>query len=232
MSLNKLNKLGMELLKFKEELTKEHTPLVRESLIFSISKSHDGKKINEQVLKQIQDDTSFDDFKELLEYLPEYIKEKDKLLKEYNLLLDELNMELQMHEIEGFKTEIFLEKDEIHMVKSILISEEYLQKYFGVDDEEFILLMKKKGFAEKFAILRLNKISNDIIKKVSQQTILTSAESSLVYYDMDKKGFCIDIILAINVDDLSMTGRKQKVMAEINVTGQIVENITRDRLRR
>lgn len=200
--MNKYNQLGIELINYKQELTKNYPDIVKRSLHLSIDQLMQNNIIDIDTHYALKDgSTSIDNFKGYIIEKPAYIKTSEELLIEYEALREKLNIKLNENELsEIVHTQSYVEKEKIAINKTFIIDENYVVKYFGVPREDLEKLMKRKGFIEKYAVLRLPKILGDFLKTIDYPPELFKCTASLVYFDVDKNGYCIDLIFDTPVE--------------------------------
>lgn len=229
--LKKINETGIRLLEYKEELMKDYPQIVRDSLLLSLEQMVSDKVIDlntYQVMKSTSENK--ESFVSYLLTKKEYIKSYDELFKEYDVYREELSEELKMQELHDLTTETIVEKDSIYVAKTFTLDEKFVMDYFGVEEKDLIKLMKRRGFMEKFATLRLTKVMSDIIKKGKSIISLIKLDSSLAYFNDSEDGFNIDFIMEISVDDLPILDKKTKIIAEIKDMKSLAENTYKNKM--
>ena len=78
--------------------------------------------------------------------------------------------------------EVHMNEEVIEGKRTFLITEDFLKGYFYIPTEEDLeVLMKRKGFIEKFAILRLEKIFNDFLGKIEETDRIKVAHTNVVF---------------------------------------------------
>lgn len=202
--MNKYNALGVELINYKTELLKEYPEIVKRSLMLSIDQMLQNELIDLDTHYAIKDDTTLvEPFREYILTKPTYLKTVEELFAEYEELRDKLTQKLLELQIEDqLSTESFVKKEQIAIIKTFNIDMEYAKAFFGVEIDEVEKLMKKKGFIEKFAVLRLPKILGDFLKTIEYPTELFNCEASFVYFDVETNSYCIDLLFDIPVENL------------------------------
>lgn len=214
--MRKINDIGMKLLEYKQELLKDYPEIVIDSLMLAVEKMVNDGKVDLETYKRIEDKTEDTDrFVSFLLSKEQYRKTFEELFKEYEVLRKELAEELEMHDLLGLNTETVVEQDAICVIKTFSIDEKFVMEYFGVEEKDLITLMKKRGFIEQFVALRLAKILKDIKKEVEVYASLITIDSSLAYFNEEKSGYSIDLIMVIPVDILCNIDTKNRVIVEI-----------------
>ena len=95
-------------------------------------------------------------------------------------------------------------------------------EYFGVNEEDMIQLMKKRGFMEKFAVLRMNKVFKEIYNEMKEEQYITHG-FSLVYFNRAITGFSVDYKYHLNVDFIANEENMKMVLKKIKEVDRIVE---------
>ncbi|HCL4480116.1 TPA: hypothetical protein N2D99_002184 [Clostridium botulinum] len=202
--MNKYNALGVDLINYKIELLKDYPEIVKRSLIASVDQMLQNNLIDLDTHYAVKDyATLVHDFKEYLLTKSAYLKTTEELFSEYEALREKLTQKiLDLHIDEQLATESFVDKEKIEIIKSFNIDIEYVKTFFGVEHKDIDKLMKRKGFVEKFAVLRLPKILRDFIKTIEYPDELFICDASLVYYDVETNSYCIDLLFDIPVENL------------------------------
>ena len=202
--MNRINELGMNLIEYKIELFKDYPKLVLDSLVLSIEKMLEVKAIDLDTFMLIKDDTvDIDSFKEYLLTKPNFSKTEEQLREEFEKIREKLNELLISNELENYETESNIDKDIISVSKKYVINEKFAMNYFGVDEKEILKLMKRKEFIEKFAVLRLTKILSEIVSMLDMsKSRFFKNDSSLVYFNEEEEGYCIDLIFEIDIKSI------------------------------
>lgn len=202
--MQKLNLFGQQLLNYKKELeNKEYPKIVQDSLIMAVDKLATDEFINLDMLTAIKSDMSFEEFEEVVLSTEKCCKTKAELENEFEELRNKFMLELY-EDMALIPPDISFENDienELLMIKKdFLITEEFLKNYFYIPTtEDFDALMKRKGFIEKFAILRLEKIFNDFLEKNSEIKDFNLLHTN-VFFNSETKNYGIQLILEINID--------------------------------
>lgn len=230
--MQKINEVGIKLLEYKEELIKEYPKIVKDALVFSLEQMLNNKVIDLTTYEIIKNESeSKDSFKSYLLTKEEFVKTYEELFREYEILRKELNEELITHELLDLKTETIVEKDVIRVLKTFLVDEKFIIDYFGVQETDLIKLMGRKGFVEKFTALRLVKILKDIIREVQNKLFMLKVDNSLVYFNEKNIGYNIDLIIDIDVDDISVLESKDKIITGIKEVNLLAENTYGDKMK-
>lgn len=218
--MQKLNSFGLELLEYKRELeVKNYPKLVRNSLIMAVDKLATDEFIDLDMLTAIKSDMSFEEFEEVVLSNEKCCKTKSELESEFDELKNEFIISLY-DDMALIPPDITFETDmenELLMIKKdFLITEEFLKNYFYIPtSEDFEALMKRKGFIEKFAILRLEKIFNDFLEKNSKITEFKLLHTN-VFFNSETKNYGIQLILEIDVNIIEKEKKEGTIENLIN----------------
>lgn len=214
--MNKFNALGMEVLDYKTEYLKEYPQLVHHSIALAI----DSKSNVEEEIKTKLKDTSFsyDDFKKYLLTQTSCLKTYEQLLVEYESIRQTLDNLLLKDEIsKDLKSFSKVEDEQIQIVQEFVITEDFIKNYFTIENEkDFEILMSRKGFIEKFAILRLTKIFDDFLKTLKDSTSF-SLKHSLVFFNSESNVYGIHLEYNISIEELEKENQIE------NITNKIIE---------
>lgn len=200
--MNKYNQLGLELIKYKTELLKEYTDIIVNALYLAIDQLAQTKIIDTDTQAYLKDNNiKLKEFNKIIINDEKYIKSNEELLVEYEELREKINIRLAENDlINGIRTQSYVNKEKLQINKTFAIRKDYVMKFFGVNEEELEKLMKRKGFIEKFAVLRLPKIISDFLRATDYPTELLKVNGSLVYYDAINDGYSIDLSFDIPID--------------------------------
>lgn len=230
--MKKINEIGIKLLEYKDELTKDYPKIVRESLVFSLEQMLNNKIIDlttYEIIKDIKENR--DSFMSYLLTKDEFVKTYEELFEEYEVFRKELDEELKNHELFDLKTKTVVEKDVIYILKTFSIDEDFVMNYFGVEKNDLSKLMKGKGFVEKFVVLRLTKVLKDIIDMSNYNISVLCLDNSLVYFNEESNEYNIDLIMKIKIEDISVSDKKKKIIIEIKDVKTLAENIYKDKVK-
>lgn len=214
--LNRINEKGTQLIQYKEELLKDYPQIVRDSLVLALEQMVENEVVdldtfNIMVDKSINTDT----FREYLLSKPTFSKTEEEIFKEFEIIREELMKKLEANEMEDMFTESVPEKDVIVISKKFCIGEAFTMKYFGVEEKDLLKLMKRRGFVEKFAVLRLTAIFNNVIKLIPMHDNLFKTDVSLVYFDKDENGYSIDLFYEVDIKHFEKEEKIQTIIDSI-----------------
>lgn len=199
--MDRYNEKGKKLLEYKTELIKDYPQLVRDALVLSLDKMRETQLLDEDTYEKLKlSEDSFDFFKQYLITKKDYTKTEAEIFEEFEKLREILNATI--HETEGLeevRTENNTKKDKISIVKKYSIDEDFTLQYFGVSEEDSLGLMKRRGFIEKFSVLRLTKIMTDFMRNLSYQKDLLECDISLSFYDEETNSYAIEILFDIDI---------------------------------
>jgi len=216
----KLNEVGLKLIEYKKELEKNYPKIIKDSLLLSLEQMADNKIIDLSTYELIKsEDENMDTFTSFLLTQNKYTKTNKELFSEYETLRKNLEEELDiMHEVNDLNTVTVVEKDLIQVIKTFSIDKDFIINYFGITEQEFPKLTKKKGFMDQFVALRLTKILKDIINQNQKILSLLRLKNSLTYFNEAEEKYSIDLIMEILVDDIFKEENKEKIISEIKET--------------
>jgi hypothetical protein len=229
--MRKINKLGMELIDFYEELSKNYPKLVKDSLISSLQQKVENDVIDMGTFELLKNEklTKENLVNSLLEN-KRYVKSKEELTKEYEAIRKELDEDLKMSNLSHFFTESKIEDDEIYVCKTFTVDKNFVIKYFGVKEEDIPKLMSRKGFVEKFVALRLVKVLKDIILEGNRVVKKIKLGHSLAYIDESGEKYNIDLVMKVNIFDLDKIDNKAKIIPDIKEIEAISEKIYKQKM--
>ena len=222
MPIQRLNLQGLEILDIKKELLKTETPIIQKALV---SMSNDMLKqglLTVELHHSVQNsDVSELSFKEELLQNAHLMKTHAELEKEFEVIATGIKPSLiSLAEEETFPRVILIpnvEKDTLDLKISFEVGEEFVKDYFGQCTKT---MMDRKGFVEKFVVLRFSKIMKDYLSKSSKTQAMNEfvdlhpsvkGVPSGVYFEQNKKIYAIDYSIQIdigaaeeNIDEISL----------------------------
>jgi hypothetical protein len=228
--MNRINQKGMELIQYKIELSKDYPEIVKNSLILALEQMLENEVIDLDTYMNIKDETfSLESFEKYLLTKPSFLKTEEEIFQEFEALRKILDDKLDELEVEGLKTESIIDKDVILVTRKFCIDEDFTLRYFGVEEKDLLKLMKRRGFVEKFAVLRLTAIFKQFMEKVTYPKELFDIDVSLVYFDKDENGYSIDFTFEVNIEDIENQEKLDKICEAIKVIKQEVEEFYQKR---
>lgn len=214
--MNKFNNIGMEVLDYKSEYLKDYPKLVLDSLNLAITSKCVEYGLPESIKSQLLDNNvKFETFKKHLLQESVCLKTYEELLVEYENIKNSIDLKLAESEYcKNLKTMSKVEDETIEVVKPFTISEEFIKQYFNIEtDKEFEVLMSRKGFIEKFAILRLVKIFKDFIQTQNETDF--SITNTLVYFDSEDNVYGIHLKFTIPIDLFEDENKMEEISNKI-----------------
>lgn len=199
--MNRINQKGMELIQYKSELSKDYPELIKNSLVLALEQMVESKVLDMDTYMIVKDDTmKNEEFGSYLLTKPSFTKTEEEIFKEFEVLRGVLDEKLIEHKVEGLKTESVIDKDVILITRKFCFDEAFTMKYFGVEEKDLLKLMKRRGFIEKFAVLRLTAIFKELVEKITYPKDLFAVDVSLVYFDKDENGYSIDFTFEVDIE--------------------------------
>lgn len=218
--MNRINQRGMDLIQYKTELMKEYPKLVRDSLLLALETMVENKVLDMDsylVIKEENSDVS--SFEEYLQSKSQFLKTDEEIFQEFEVIRMGLNEKLIANNLEGLQTESVIDKDLILITKKFSINEAFTMEYFGVKENDLLKLMKRRGFVEKFAVLRLTAIFKPFKETLEYPKDLFGCDISLVYFDKNVNGYSIDLYFEIPVEEVE---REDKISEYCDAIKEIV----------
>lgn len=223
--MNRINQKGMDLLNYKGELLKDYPDLVKKSLLLAVEQMVENSIIPidaYEYLKQIE--TTTEDLRTFLAEHLDFLKTEEEIFAEFELIREKLDQWLEKKGMDYLQSESVIDKDVLLVTRKFCIDEQFALTYFGVEEKDLLKLMKRRGFVEKFAVLRLTAIFRDFMKKVSHDQNQLLADVSLVYFDKEQNGYSIDIFFELPIEEVE---DEEKLEAMTTVIENVVEQAER-----
>ena len=219
--MNKLNEQGMAAIEFRKEfLNPQYPELVHSSIGLAIEQTFD-----KAVVDKIKDLSCSDqDFKNFLLLEDSCRKTYEELLQEFDAIKDKL--QLDAIDVETFSD---VQADYISVKKEFRLQEKFLREYFYIEsDAEFEKLMSRKGFVEKFAILRLKRIMHDFMEQLPEEQVNKYAISNTpVFFNSEQHVYGIYMELKVDVEtlnsDAEIEAAHSEVQAILNKSNEMFE---------
>jgi len=217
--MQKLNIFGQELMNYKKELSnKEYPKIVHDSLVLAVDKLLADKFIEDIVHTSLKDNTSLNDFEKILLETKNCRKSQAELEKEYEELKNQFisNIYADITLIPNdISFEFQLDEEKFLIKKDFLITDEFLKNYFYIPtEEEFEALIKRKGFIEKFAILRLEKVFNDFLEK-NQDIKEYNISHTNVFYNSETNNYGIQLDIEIEIEDMENEEKRVEIAKSV-----------------
>lgn len=219
--MNRINQRGIELLSYKTELLKDYPDIVRKSLELALEQMVENKVIDLDTYEFVRDaSTTLDSLNEYLYTKSQFLKTEEEIFAEFEVIREKLNKRLADHGLDSLATESVIDKDVILVTKKFCINEQFTLEYFGVEEKDLLKLMKRRGFVEKFAVLRLTAIFKPFMKEVTYPEDLFNCDVSLVYFDKEENGYSIDIFFELPIEEVEKEERIEDMCKEIQVISE------------
>lgn len=199
--MNKINKLGMQLLDYKIELVKDYPTIVIDSLKNSVKEIIDENNLDDKIRTDLYNKlVSKSNFTTMLLSNKIFLKTEEELYSEYEVLKSKLEKHLNNFQL-SYSPDF--ENDCVIITKSFLISQDFIKQYFYIEDEKsFEILIKRKGFIEKFAILRLKRIMEDFVSKEISNGNDLELNSSDIFFDSTTNLYGINLNINIKFENI------------------------------
>lgn len=203
-TLNKFNALGEEILALKEAINSPYPDIVLKSLVQTANQLLETEFIDANLHYLLTEpNLSYTDFVHHCAENEQLLKTQEELLQDYDkkrlALVEELNHELDDYEL---SSENYLDKECIMLVKTYSFGATEAKEYFGLTDTDCEPLMRRKGFIEKFAALRLKKILTDFLAEELWLIDLFNLSLTPVFFDDASKVYAIELLFEISVEAL------------------------------
>ena len=214
----------MNLIEYKKEYTRHISLIIDEALIIALGTLVDKKVLDLETFDLIKNDlVTIDEFERHLLTRREFVKSSRELLKEFEKVRGTINDYLkEIDWVNSIDTESSVDSNKITILRQFAIPKEFIMDFFGVDEKDMIQLMKKKGFVEKFAVLRMNKVFKEIYGEMHEEQYITQGYS-LVYFNANVTGFSIDYKYHLNVDFIANDGNMRSIIKRIREIDKVVE---------
>lgn len=219
--MNRINQKGMKLIQYKIELAKDYPQIVKESLHLALEQMVANDVIDIDTHQIVLDESvSVSEFEEYLKTKPQFLKSPDEIFQEFESLRFRLHEKLLSYNLRDLHSESVVEKDVILVVKKFCIDEEFTMRYFGVEEKDLVKLMKRRGFVEKFAVLRLPAIFKPFMQTLEYPKDLFVCDVSLVYYDKEINGYSIDLYFELPVDEVEKEENLDSICSAIKAISE------------
>lgn len=219
-----LNKNGMILMDYRREFKRHYADSVDEALKDAILTLYKEGQIPEKLFRIILDDNIDDSV--VYTYLlsrREFTKSSMELNSEFNEVRERVNDYLiKINFVKNVCTKNSVNTNRIYVIKQYDIPKELLLSYFGLTPSEIIPLMKRKGFMDKFCVLRLSQAFKEIYNELRVPEHIDHGYS-LIYYNKLIQGFSIDYKYMVNVNYINDEERLADLMDKIKKLDEVVE---------
>ncbi|MFF2531468.1 hypothetical protein ACFVS2_21410 [Brevibacillus sp. NPDC058079] len=216
--MNRINQRGMDLIQYKTELMKDYPKLVKDSLYLALDQMVENKILDMDTYMFIKDESCTPaSFEEYLYTKTSFLKTEDEIFAEFEVIRFKLNEKLKAHGLHETKTESVIKKDVILVTKKFCVNEEFTMNYFGVEEKDLLKLMKRRGFVEKYAVLRLTSIFKSFMEKLEMPSNLFLCDMSLVYFDKEENGYSIDLYFELPVEEVEREEKLDHICEDIQI---------------
>lgn len=219
-----LNKNGLTLMDYRRRYKRHYGATIDEALKNAIYVLYKDGQIPEKLFRILLDENIEDgDVYAYLVSKREYTKSSTELNSEFDKVRERVNNYLiKIGFTKNVCTENSIGTNRIYVIKQYDISKELLQKFFGLTPTEIIPLMKRKGFMDKFCVLRLSQAFKEIYSSLKVPEHIDHGYY-LVYYNKSIQGFSIDYKYMVNINYIMDEERLVDVMDQIKDLDAIVE---------
>lgn len=219
-----LNKNGMILMDYRREFKRHYADSVDEALKDAILTLYKEGQIPEKLFRIILDDNVDDSV--VYTYLlsrREFTKSSMELNSEFNEVREKVNEYLiKINFVDNVCTKNSINTNRIYVIKQYDIPKELLLSYFGLTPSEIIPLMRRKGFMDKFCVLRLSQAFKEIYSELKVPEHIDHGYS-LIYYNKLIQGFSIDYKYMVNINYINDEEHLSDVLDKIKVLDAEVE---------
>ena len=219
-----LNKNGMILMDYRREFKRHYADSVDEALKDAILTLYKEGQIPEKLFRIILDDNIDDSI--VYTYLlsrREFTKSSMELNSEFNEVREKVNEYLiKINFVDNVCTKNSINTNRIYVIKQYDIPKELLLSYFGLTPSEIIPLMRRKGFMDKFCVLRLSQAFKEIYSELKVPEHIDHGYS-LIYYNKLIQGFSIDYKYMVNINYINDEEHLSDVLDKIKALDAIVE---------
>lgn len=214
--MNRINQKGMDLLGYKSELVKDYPELVKKSLLIAIEQMVENKVINLDAYEFVKQDlTTVEELQTYLEEHAEFLKSEEEIFAEFEVIREKLDRLLKDKGMDYLQTESVIDKDVLLVTKKFCIDEGFTMSYFGVEEKDLLKLMKRRGFVEKFSVLRLTAIFKAFMEELEYSKDVLTCDVSLVYFDKDENGYSIDVFFELPIEEVEKEEKIEEMCEQI-----------------
>lgn len=220
--MKKLKPIAYELINLKREIMNtSYSKTVKQALEVSVDQMLEKGFINLDTQLYIKDNNfSLDNFKKYLHEDESFKKSKDELQVEYEEFLKEIEkeiIELGLDKDE-FYCKVDLENEKIKICKIFCLKPEFLKDFFYIEadyaDEYLEKLMSRKGFVERFAVLRLPRIFFNFIDSYDESNNF-KLEKTYPYFDSNSNCYSIDLVFDIKIENIEKYNSRKTILKEV-----------------
>lgn len=218
--MDKLNKLGLDVLTYKKELSKDYPEIVKKSLEQTVNILAENNVIDVDVLYALTDkNTDVNNLNLLLLEKPFCRKTMEELLAEYEDIRILFNEYLGIDDNDNseIKTVSNVNEESLLVAKNFMYGSDFAKEYFGISNQQNLkTLMNRQGVFEKFAILRLGKIVKDFIEEsCANSEYGFDITFSDVFYENNKECYGIGLIFKIPIEIVEVEESMENISKQI-----------------
>lgn len=217
--MNKLNKLGVELINYKEELNKDYSDLIIRSLNQTINIMAENEIIDIDIHYALtHEEVDIEGLNNLLLEKKTCIKTQEELLAEYDEIRSIFNEHLGIEDDEksDIKTISNIQDDNIIVAKNFTYNSEFAKNYFGIPNKQSLkTFMARQGVFEKFSILRLGKIIKDFIEENPTSKDNFEITFSDVFYENINECYGVSLIFKIDINVIELEENMDEIAKDI-----------------
>ena len=196
-----LNKNGTTLLSYRNYFMRAPAgSSVRRAIQTEVTALYSRHMIPEDIFRMLCDDSIPDEeFYKALSGNPRFQKTTVELDTAFDAKRAQVNAYLLKIGMTNVSTKNRIVQNKIEVLHTYDISKDLLIRYFGLSPAELEPLMGRKGFMDKFCVLRLNKVFLEIRASLGKVENIDH-RYTLVYYNPDINGFSIDYEYLIDIN--------------------------------
>lgn len=153
----------------------------------------------------------------------EFTKSSMELNSEFNQVRQKVNSYLiKIGFTNNICTKNSINTNRIYVIHQYDIQKDFLLKYFGLTPTELIPLMRRKGFMDKFCVLRLLQVFKEIYASLRVPEHIDHGYDK-VFYNNSTQCFSIDYKYKVNINYIMDDDRMADTMDRIKKLDAIVE---------
>lgn len=219
-----LNKNGLELMNARRRYLRHYAKDIDQMVKEYIYTLYKEGRIPEKLFRILLDEKIDDS--EVYAYLVsrrEYTRSSVELNSEFDKMRVKVNEKLiDIGFTRNVRTENSISTNRIYIIKQYDVPKDFLLSYFGLTPIEIAPLMRRKGFMDKFCVLRLLQVFKEIYTELEIPEHIDH-QFSKVYYNNALQGFSLDYKYMVNLNYLKDPARLADVVIKIKNTDLIVE---------